>query len=105
MRWYVPPLHPSASADSSGGGGGCVVAAQLAEKFPDLTVLLIERGGDNKEYKRLDSEWLKLLDADLRATRQLVLAVPGASFSYVLGPTPANDSSLDRECSSSTIGR
>lgn len=33
-----------------------MVAAKLAEAFPDLSVLLIERGGDNKEFKRLDSE-------------------------------------------------
>ena len=39
-----------------GGGAGCVVAARLAEERPDLDILLIEEGGDNRDIPRLASE-------------------------------------------------
>ena len=37
----------------SGGGAGCVIASRLAEAFPELDVLLVEKGADNREAPRL----------------------------------------------------
>ncbi|WRT70595.1 uncharacterized protein IL334_007593 [Kwoniella shivajii] len=37
-----------------GGGAGCILASRLAEELPRLQILLIERGGDDREVKRLE---------------------------------------------------
>ncbi|WWC89640.1 uncharacterized protein L201_004565 [Kwoniella dendrophila CBS 6074] len=36
-----------------GGGAGCVIATRLAEARPDLSILLLEQGPDNREATRL----------------------------------------------------
>lgn len=34
-----------------GGSAGCAVAARLAEKLPTKTVLLVDAGGDSRQFR------------------------------------------------------
>lgn len=47
-----------------GGGAGCVIAARLAEALPNLDVLLVEKGADNRSAPRLARELMRCENAE-----------------------------------------